>query len=25
MYLMVKRMQANSRGRNPIKQKAAES
>jgi carbamoyl-phosphate synthase small subunit len=25
MYLMVKRMQANSRGRNPIKQKSAES
>jgi carbamoyl-phosphate synthase small subunit len=25
MYLMVKRMQANSRGRTPIKQKAAES
>jgi carbamoyl-phosphate synthase small subunit len=25
MYLMVKRMQANSRGRNPVKQKSAES
>src|SRR5580693_252056 len=25
MYLMVKRIQANSRGRNPVKQKAAES
>ena len=24
MYLMVKRMQANSRGRNPVKQKSAE-
>ena len=25
MYLMVKRMQANSRGRSPVKQKSAES